>query len=157
MKTDSNYIDSNYIWLVDIVLVSARHYDRPLADSSARVCHDAPPRPESDRESPYIPGQQFYGAMIPRSEDENKLYQEEALRLRERLVRLQNRMKKPGSLPRKSTNKSATDLMNMPSSLGYEIVPTAASDEDVISDLQTTNGEGEGVEVIFEQPLDIAR
>jgi hypothetical protein len=89
---------------------------------------------EEPKAAPWIPGQQLYGAMIPRPEREATLYRQEALQQRKRLANLELRMKKtlrtngePKSEGRKLI-KVGEDT-KMPSSLGYEIVPDADHEE----------------------------
>jgi hypothetical protein len=88
---------------------------------------------EVPKTAPWIPGQQLYGAMIPRPEREATLYIQEALRQKKRLVNLELLVKKslrtgvPKSEGRKLI-KMGEDT-NLPSSLGYEIAAAADHEE----------------------------
>ena len=75
--------------------------------------------------TPWIPGQQLYGAMIPRPEEEAKLHQGEALRQDENLTLIRRRVRQirrntgvpdKGRLRLKKGHES-----QIPASFGYEV------------------------------------
>ena len=106
----------------------ARHYDRPLEDSTARYKRQGP---IIDRNTAWIPGQQLYGAMIPRPEnphERNKaLVQKERLRLVQfeaRMIALKAIVKFGGGLTRRHRLLRLRSQIHEeePVSAGYELV-----------------------------------
>lgn len=80
--------------------------------------------------APWIPGQQLYGAMIPRPERQATLYRQEALRQRKQLANLDLLVKNnvPKSEGRKLIRMGEDTYL--PSSLGYEVVLDAGTDHE---------------------------
>jgi hypothetical protein len=85
---------------------------------------------------PWIPGQQLYGTMIPRQEHETILFQQEVEQERQRLIAFEQRVKDILA----SEVMSLEDRMrlysmgifldgNMPSAVGYEVVPHSCGKE----------------------------
>jgi len=118
----------------------ARHFDRPLPESSARICRQKPPKMKSlrrkisivdlnENNQVCIPGQQLYGELIPRPEEEALLHEKELLRKSARLERFRfvvNRMIEIHGID--TTREILT--MNTeesescePFEVGYEVVP----------------------------------
>ena len=85
--------------------------------------------------APWIPGQQLYGAMIPRPEREAKLYRQESLRQRKLLANLEllvKRTQRTNGVPKSEGHKliKMGEDTNLLSSLGYEVVPDADTDHE---------------------------
>lgn len=106
----------------------ARHYDRPLEDSTARYIRKGP---VVNKNAAWIPGQQLYGAMIPRPHhphERNKtLVEQERKRLGQfeaRMIALKAVVKFRGGLSRRTRRlQLRTDAHDdEPLSAGYELV-----------------------------------
>jgi hypothetical protein len=113
----------------------ARHFDRPLPESSARLCRSIPKRGATRRvsvvnlnTSPWIPGQHLFGAMIPRPEHEAKMHEQELSRLTEKLGKFKSLVESVHKLngeAAKNERRVLTKLgldSDVPLSLGYEVV-----------------------------------
>lgn len=107
----------------------ARHFDRPLPASTARLARKAP-KIECNS---YIPGQQLYGEMIPRLENGYHSNQTLALARMESLSGLQTRLvvlraaaKLGGGVKRrrKLMLKAQPSDEELPKEAGYELVET---------------------------------
>lgn len=91
----------------------ARHYDRPLPESWARVCRK---EVEIDwAKSPRIPAQQLYGVMIPRPENASERNREMCGREQERLSVLEKAAASQEAMRQRKEDGG-------PSSVGYELV-----------------------------------
>jgi len=116
---------------------SARHFDRPLPQSSSRVCRQNPKAinrarkrrvsvAEIGRKNPLIPGQQLYGDMIPRPEYDEKIFQYQRTVAEQKMQSFRERVKRINSLDglseyeRRQLIKSEA-LMGTPMSIGYEV------------------------------------
>jgi len=95
----------------------ARHHDRPLPESFARICRKGATKVNVHKDSPWIPGQQLLGVMIPQpvhaehnSKDE-KVF--DAL-----LSRIEG-LRRDG-LARRLSNPSLDE--GLPSAVGYELI-----------------------------------
>lgn len=139
----------------------ACRYDRPLPQSSSRVCREKPAlsRITSDREvsvadlgrnTPLIPGQQLYGCMIPRPEYDEKIHQFEKLAAEKKLrffkdcVGRMNDVNGLSEFERKQLIKLDT-LVGTPMSIGYEVVPlepftSLSMDTDSTEDMKCGSG-----------------
>lgn len=120
----------------------ARHFDRPLPESSARLCRQTSKSGANRRvsvvslkkhEMPWIPGQQLFGEMIPRPEQDSQLHEIDLLRQREKLDRFRAAVKESvarngieATRERLALNKLGFDSQ-VPLSIGYEVVPEGFS------------------------------
>lgn len=123
---------------MSLFLRAARHIDRPLPESSSRVCRKAPkPSNRSSRrlsvvelhkQDKYIPGQQLYGQMIPRPELDFEVHKEEAVLQESLLKMVQKRVRQIkdaeglSEFERRELLKLGV-VSNTPMSFGYEVVP----------------------------------
>lgn len=125
--------------------LSARHYDRPLPQSSSRVCREM--RPEHPRvkknrrvsvvdlgaKNPLILGQQLYGSMIPRPEYDEGIHQYEKVVAERKMQSFKDCVGRINGLDglsefeRKHLIKLDT-LAGTPMSIGYEVVPFEPSE-----------------------------
>ena len=94
----------------------SRHYDRPLAASSALYQH---PRTSDYKLAPVkIPGQQFFGTILPRIQSESLLYEKEISEVRQRELDIQAIVKSINEVNDFTKCKDAT----MPEESGYELI-----------------------------------
>jgi C2 domain len=116
----------------------SRHFDRPLPQSSSRVCRKVPKlcRQSSRRMSvadigggPWIPGQHLYGQMIPRPQHDENMHKEEAL-IGEKILKLfQDRVRDIkdaeglSEFEQKQLLKLGVRPNSIPMSFGYEVTP----------------------------------
>ncbi|KAG7365165.1 C2 domain containing protein [Nitzschia inconspicua] len=131
----------------------SRHFDRPLPQSSSRVCRKTPKigRQRSRRLSvvdtgnaPRIPGQQLYGVMIPRPQDDENVHNEEA-RVGERLLKQfhdrVHEIKDAEGLSeyeQKQLLKLGVHPNSIPMSFGYEVTPLLMENENPSTNQQGT-------------------
>jgi hypothetical protein len=117
----------------------SRHFDRPLPDSSSVVCKDFaklcrqnghPMSVVTDvHKDPWIPGQHLYGMMIPRPEEDEKVYRAEAVIGERVLKQFQDRVreiKDAEGLSEYEQNqllKLGVRPNSIPMSFGYEVTP----------------------------------
>ena len=111
----------------------ARHFDRPLPESSARICRQRSNTGSNRRVSVvnldesqhiWIPGQQLFGEMIPRPEREARLHEIELLRQAEKVERFRSLVKL--STERRGVEATRENMLGSdlrePVALGYEII-----------------------------------
>jgi hypothetical protein len=107
----------------------ARHYDRPLPESTCRYIRKG--TPVMDKNAAWIPGQQLYGAMIPRPEQPhelNKSYiekeQDRLKQFKTRMIALKAAVKLHGKLTRHHRVLRLRNHVDEdePVSAGYELV-----------------------------------
>jgi len=122
----------------------SRHYDRPLPQSSSRVCRERPARfrirdnrrvsiADLGRKNPLIPGQQLYGSMIPRPEYDEDIHEfeqsiaEQKMRSFKDCIERINDLDGLSEFERKQLLKFDA-LEEIPISIGYEVVPFEPSE-----------------------------
>ena len=94
----------------------SRHYDHPLAASSALYQH---PRTSDFELAPVkIPGQQFVGTILPRIQSEAVVYEKEIADLRQRELGIQAIIKSLNEEDKFAICKNST----MPEEAGYELI-----------------------------------
>ena len=131
----------------------ARHFDRPLPESSARICRQTAKHGSNRRVSVvnlnesqhvWIPGQQLFGEMIPRPEQEARLHEIELLRQTEKLERFRSLVKKSMDSQVVEATTKTMDLSAQgsnslqPLALGYEVVQdfdSASGDEQTMTEM----------------------
>lgn len=122
---------------------AARHFDRPLPESSARFCRQTSQAGSNRRvsvvnlnqsNSLWIPGQQLFGEMIPRPQREARIHEIELVCQKEKferfrsLVKASMEMNIAGKLrERLAVNKKRGDSQE-PSAHGYEVIPVFHDD-----------------------------
>jgi len=134
----------------------SRHHDRPLPQSSSRVCRKTPPPSNPHRmhrsisvtdigkKTPLIPGQQLYGCMIPRPEYDAEIHRHEKLVAEKKMQLFKECIKRIigvdqlSDFERKQIMKSNGSEAS-PMSIGYEVVPIDAP-ESLSVDTETTDG-----------------
>jgi len=135
----------------------SRHFDRPLPESSSRVCRKVPkPVGRSSRrfsvcdvkdEDPWFPGQQLYGSMIPRPHGDEELHKEEAI-MGERVLKLfadrvQGIQEAEGlsQHERKQLRKLGVRAGSHPMSIGYEVTPLLLENDNQSQDSKCSSEE----------------
>lgn len=135
----------------------ARHLDRPLPQSSSRVCRKTPPRfPARNNlrisvaalgtQNPIIPGQQLYGQMIPRPECDEDIHRHQKVAADKDLESFLDCIRKIheqdglSEFERKQLRKRDSSMISAPRAIGYEVVPVDMS-ESVSIDTDSTETE----------------
>ena len=120
--------------------VTARHYDRPLPESSSRIYRIAPIRcrvkgnhrvsvTNLGKKDPLIPGQQLYGTMIPRPEYDYNVHRNEIVLAEKNMKLFQSCMKQINDADNGLSEYEKKQLMKLddfettPMAVGYEVVP----------------------------------
>lgn len=117
----------------------SRHYDRPLPQSSSRVYRKAPPcrnvrnnlrvsMAGLGRQDMLIPGQQLYGAMIPRPEYEEEINQFEKVTADKEMDSFKDYLRQISKLDglseyERKQLKRLDARAATPMAIGYEVVP----------------------------------
>jgi len=131
----------------------SRHYDRPLPHSSSRVCRERPARfhiknsrrvsvTDLGRKNPLILGQQLYGCIIPRPEYDEEIHKYEIIVAEQKIQSLKDCLRRINGLDGLSELKrrqlvKLDTLVEIPMSIGYEVVPFEVS-ESVSTDSNST-------------------
>ena len=120
--------------------ITARHYDRPLPESSSRIYRTSPIRycvkgnrgrvsvTDLGKKDPLIPGQQLYGTMIPRPEYDYNVHRSEIVVAEKNMKLFQSCMKQINDTDGLSEYEKK-QLMKLdafeatPMAVGYEVVP----------------------------------
>ena len=132
---------------------AARHYDRPLSQSSSRVCREKPKEirrahnrrvsvADIGRKNPLIPGQQLYGCMIPRPEYDEKIHQYERAIAEQKMQSFKDCVGRINGLDGLSEFERRQLIRldasaGTPLSIGYEVVPLEIS-ESVATDTDSS-------------------
>ena len=129
-----------------------RHFDRPLPESSGRVCRKGKSRncgrssrrlsvvDISKKGEPWIPGQQLYGDLIPRPEYDMSVYEQEVAVQEKEMRKFRARVKKIkdadgiSQAARKVLAKLGHDIHDSPMAFGYEVALEDTVDVDDTED-----------------------
>eukprot|EP00934_Nitzschia_sp_Nitz4_P008726 Nitzschia sp. Nitz4//scaffold61_size107673//28299//31553//NITZ4_004228-RA/size107673-snap-gene-0.43-mRNA-1//1//CDS//3329555689//8716//frame0 len=128
----------------------ARHFDRPLPESSAQI--DMTFRPEKLRYAGWIPGQQLFGVMIPRPEDDCQHQEEEHQKLLEKLPELQKDVVRMDEEP-----ESEMQHVQSYHSFGYEVIPDDYDSETDHDDASSYHGPRTLAVVMSQDEIDPAK
>jgi hypothetical protein len=122
---------------------TARHFDRPLPESSARFCRQTSQAGSNRRvsvvnlnqsNSLWIPGQQLFGDMIPRPQREARIHEIELVCQKEKferfrsLVKASMEMNIAGTTRKRLTVKKHRGHSQEPFAHGYEVIPAFHDD-----------------------------
>lgn len=94
----------------------SRHYDRPLAASSA--LYQNPKKADINIAPVRVPGQQFFGTILPRTESEAPEYKKEMANLEERKLYVQSAVQ----AIKEMGNGGIVKNESMPDEVGYELI-----------------------------------
>eukprot|EP00536_Pseudo-nitzschia_multiseries_P001620 jgi/Psemu1/294478/fgenesh1_pm.21_\ len=137
----------------------SRHYDRPLPQSSSRIYRQAPKRrstknnlrmsvTELGNQKTLIPGQQLYGAMIPRPEYDEEIYMYQKVIADKKIESFRQDMeqiRKAGGLSdfERSQLKKSDNHAGTPMSIGYEVVPFEICESESMDTESTEDSMGD--------------
>jgi hypothetical protein len=115
-------------------------------------------------EDPWIPGQQLYGCMIPRPEDDEEIHREEAI-VGERIMKaFQDRVKEIkdaeglSEYERKQLLKLGVHVNSVPMAFGYEVTPLLSEQgEEEEQDTDDVSSDGNNERVDFVKSLSSRR
>ncbi len=136
-----------------LLIFTARHFDRPLPQSSSRVCRDIPKLyglnrkrrlsvVDIGRKNPLIPGQQLCGGMIPRPEYDEKIHQYQRIMAEQKMNSFKECVKRINGLDglsdfeRRQLIKSQA-MAGTPMSIGYEVALLEKS-ESMLTDTDSS-------------------
>lgn len=147
----------DYITLVPSFNLT-RHYDHPLASSFARLYQ---PGNEIKMAPGRIPPQQFYGTMIPRTQPDSVVFEGDQAKLRRLLAAVETTVKAVQEYENCALMKAlklSIDDIDMPPSVGYEIITKECENEDGrCSSRKSTEsgctGHSEALESVFHNAL----
>jgi len=134
----------------------SRHHDRPLPQSSSRIYRKAPQRHDSKRvsvtkfgmQTTLIPGQQLYGAMIPRPEYDEEIYQYQKGIAEKKMESFKEDMKQISKVDglsdyERSQLKRLDTQAATPMSIGYEVVPFEVCEAESMDTESTDESKGD--------------
>jgi len=125
-----------------------RHYDRPLHDSFATYVPPSTVREDSKTPcTSRVPGQQFYGSMVPHTKAGLATLEEDAKISKARLTALEEQVARLRSIENHLSSQAASSMYmdsDLPEDLGYEI--TLCDDENT-----TIQAARQGVPKLFPQ------